>query len=143
MINTLARSHPSVRSCSENAHPKSLDSISEKMESLRRKGGRKSCLVNPLLFRIYSKSSFNRCVCLGYTLNPPLHNPIHGLGFSSTNKYGNGSPPHIGREAVTAAWLNLFQMASIDHIIYTLSVRFPWQRWPRFCARLRGAPPVL
>lgn len=102
----------------------------------KKKKKRKSCLVNPLLFRIYQKSSFNRTVCVGSTLNPPLHNPIRRPRLSCANKHGNGSL-HIQqrKEAKKKRGTlrpNLFQMAPIDHIIYIGCVRVPKATLLRF-----------
>lgn len=72
--------------------PVGLVSISGKWRGSEKERGKNSCLVNPLLSRIYQKSSFHSTVCVGSTLNPLLHNLFCWLRFSCTNKHGNGSP---------------------------------------------------
>lgn len=113
-------------------------------EEVVRREEKNSRLVNPLLLRVYQKSSFNSTVCVGSPLNARLYNPFRRPGLSCTNKQGNGSP-HIQQrdEAKNEAPLrpNLFQMAPRDDIIYIGCVRFPRQRrsfaqwlvqWPKF-----------
>lgn len=70
-----------------------LVSISGKWRGCETRG-KNSRLVNPLLFRIYQKTSFNSTVCVGSPLNPWLCNPFRRPRLSCTNKHGNGSP-HI------------------------------------------------
>lgn len=104
-----------------------LVSISGKWRGFEEGERKDSCLVNPLMFRIYPKSSFNTCVCLGSTLSPPLCDPIRRAGFSCTNKHSNGSFHTHTAKGRGKGWAtlrpNLFQMAPIDRIIYLGCVR--------------------